>query len=163
MPREAGDLTTPTFLLRRCRTRQRALTTPRWSSRPRCVCRRKGFERRGETAFAAEQLIPYPNASTPQEEWAKHLEKLLSDLLDENGVIQVVRGEGTVSGRSEAGVAQVRMRLRAWAYQPRGTGTSVGCCELSGIVSDSCRNLGHQQAHCLPLRSRCWRRCMGRS
>eukprot|EP00198_Chlamydomonas_reinhardtii_P008705 XP_001698042.1 predicted protein [Chlamydomonas reinhardtii] len=41
-----------------------------------------------------------------KEEWAKHLEKLLSDLLDENGVIQVVRGEGAVSGRSEAGVAQ---------------------------------------------------------
>ncbi len=45
-----------------------------------------------------------------QEEWDKHLEKLLSDLLDENGVIQVMRVEGAVTGRSEAGVAQVRAR-----------------------------------------------------
>ncbi|KAG2439503.1 hypothetical protein HXX76_004857 [Chlamydomonas incerta] len=44
-----------------------------------------------------------------KEEWEKHLDKLMSDLLDEHGVIQVVRGDGAVSGRSEAGVAQAML------------------------------------------------------
>ncbi|KAG2445202.1 hypothetical protein HYH02_008670 [Chlamydomonas schloesseri] len=43
------------------------------------------------------------------EEWEKYLDKLLSDLLDEDGELKVVRSEGAVTSKSEAGVAQAML------------------------------------------------------